>query len=102
MVFAPGCRDGQARVRLCSRPVSSIADLADEAKALWIAERPANSRPLPGRLHSADWGCVALLANPEAVGSDQMLAQWAKRTVLEKDQHGRPTYDSTLYAVKGM
>ena len=102
MVFAPGCPDGQAKVRLCSRPVSSIADLVDEAKALWVAERPANSQPLPGRLHSADWGCVALLANPEAIGSEQMLAQWAKRTVLEKDQHGRPTYDSTLYAVKRM
>jgi hypothetical protein len=102
MVFAPGCPDGLAKVRLCSRPVSSIADLVDEAKALWVAERPANSQPLTGRLHSDDWGCVALLANPEAIGSQELLARWAKRTVLEKDRHGRPTYDSAPYTVKGM
>lgn len=102
MVFAPGCPDGQAKVRLCSRPVSSIADLVDEAKALWVAERPPNSRPLPGRLHSADWGCVALLANPEAGDTQQVLGQWAKRVALEKDQRGRPTYDSTSYMVKGI
>lgn len=102
MVFAPGCPDGQAKVRMCSRPLSSLADLTDEAKALWAAERPPNSRPLPGRLHSAEWGCVALLASPEAVDSQHMLARWAKRVALEKDQHGRPTYDATFYAVKGM
>jgi hypothetical protein len=103
MVFAPGCPDGgTAKVRLCLRNVSSIADLLDEAKALWVAERPPNSPPLPGRLRSTDWGCVALLANPEAVGSQELLDHWAERTVLEKDQHGCPTYDSTLYAVKGI
>jgi hypothetical protein len=97
MVFAPGCPDGQAKVRLCLHPVSSIVDLVDEAKALWVAERPANSQPLPGRLHSADWGCVALLANPEAADTRQVLGQWAKRVALEKDQRGRPTYDGTSY-----
>ena len=102
MVFAPGCPDGRAKVRLCSRPVSSIADLVDEAKALWVAERPANSQPLPGRLHSDDWGSVVLLANPEAVGSQELLERWAKRVVLEKDRHRHPTYDSAPYTVKGM
>lgn len=102
MVFAPGCPEGRAKVRLCARPVSSIADLVEEAKALWTAERPAGSQPLPGRVHSANWGCVALLANPGAAGSQQLLDQWAKQVASEKDERKQSTYASRHYAVKGL
>ena len=99
MVFDPGCPDGQAKVRPCLRSVSSIADLVEEAKALWVAERPANSQPQPGRAHSAEWGCVALLANPGAVNSRRLLDDWAERVALEKDRDHRPTYSSKSYEV---
>jgi hypothetical protein len=101
MVFAPSSPAGQAKVRRCLHPVSSIADIVDEAKALWVAERPANSQPLAGRAHSADWGCVALLANPESMTSHRFLDDWAKRIALERNPDGSPTYDSTFYRVKG-
>jgi hypothetical protein len=48
MVFDPGCRDGQAKVRSCLRSVSSIADLVEEAKALWVAETSPQHRLVGG------------------------------------------------------
>jgi hypothetical protein len=102
MVYLPGCPDGQAKVRLCKRPVAGIDNLIEEAKALWVAERPANARPVAGRTHSADWGCVALLANPNFRDPQNILNGWAARVALEKDQHSHPTYHSELYAVQGV
>jgi hypothetical protein len=101
MVYAPGCPDGQAKVMGCLRPVSSIAEVVEQAEALWVAERPPNSRPLPGRKHSADWGCVALLLNQNGAAHQRLLDEWAERVSLERDQHGQPTYDNRHFTVRG-
>jgi hypothetical protein len=101
MVYAPACPHGQAKIRLCRNAAAGIHDIIDEAKALWVAERPANSRPLPDRSHSADWGCVALLINPTLPDLRNLSNKWTAQVSLERDQHGRPTYDSRLYAIKG-
>jgi hypothetical protein len=101
MVFSPGCPEGQAKVRRCLRPVSSIVDLVAEAKALWAAERPADSKPLTARAHSADWGCVALLPNPTVPSSHHLLDGWAKQIASERNSDGSPTYDRSYYSVKG-
>jgi hypothetical protein len=101
MVYAPGSPDGQAKIIGCLCPISSTADIVEHAKALWTAERPPFSRPLPGREHSADWGCIALLTSPNSALNQRLLAEWAERVALERDQRGQPTYESHYYTVRG-
>jgi hypothetical protein len=102
MVFAPGCTPGRAIVANCQRDVGSVDDLRAEAKELWLAERPAGSKLQRNREHSADWGCVALLANPATDGLAGILKAWAARISQEKDAAGHPTYDPALYSVAGV
>jgi hypothetical protein len=101
MVYAPGCREGRGKVMLCARPVSSSAEIIQEAKELWVAEQPSGTPPSADREHSADWGCVALLVNPSRDVSRRIVEEWAARVSRERDRQGRRTYDAEPYTVKG-
>ena|ERR1700737_2619814 len=101
MVYAPGCPEGQGKVMPCARLVSSSAELIQEAKALWVAEQRSGSRRYAEREHSADWGCVALLANPSGDVWRRIVEEWATRVSQERDRNGLRTYDATPYTVKG-
>lgn len=81
MVFSRLCDCGQARLVHCSRTVSSLEDLSAEAEHLWKAEQ-LNADP--GRI-ATDWGCVALLCNPERKISQDLLKAWADRVGQEPD-----------------
>ena len=56
-------------------------DLISEAECLWTAERPPKSKP-NGRI-SADWGCVALVENPDRPLPDELREAWTKRVSCE-------------------
>jgi hypothetical protein len=81
MVFSRLCEIGQAQVVRCSRGVPSAADLIAEAEHLWNAEQPAAG---VGRI-AADWGCVALLCNPQRNIPKDILTRWADRVANEPD-----------------
>ena len=73
---------GIAKVLPFSREIKSSADLIREVEFLWAAERKKTN--IDGTL-SASWGCVALLANPDAKLPDQFLDDWTERVSQEKD-----------------
>ena len=81
MVFSRLCEPGDAKVLRCTRSVSTAADLIAEAEALWKAEQPGAA---PGRI-AVDWGCVALLCNPERKIPEDMLKALAERVGREAD-----------------
>ena len=56
-------------------------DLINEAECLWTAERPPDREP-NGRI-SADWGCVALVENPDRPIPDELREAWTKRVSCE-------------------
>ena len=60
-------------------------DLMREAECLWAAE--AKAKPDAGKALSAEWGCVALLVNPNLTKSDQLrtiLDGWKERVSDER------------------
>jgi hypothetical protein len=75
-----GAQAGTAIIVGCLRPVSTVDDLILEAEWLWAAERNVKDRT---SALSADWGCVALLVNPNTGKGSSLLDAWAKRTRLE-------------------
>jgi hypothetical protein len=75
MVFSRLAGPGRAKVVQCARKLSTADDLIVEAQALWKAEQPTAA---PGRI-AADWGCVAVLCNPERKIPDEIWKEWAKR-----------------------
>lgn len=79
MVFSRLCEAGHAKVFRCTRRVATPADLMAEAEALWKAEQPGAA---VGRI-AADWGCVALLCNPERNVPGSVLKAWADRVERE-------------------
>lgn len=81
MVFSRLCEPGHAKVVRCSHTVSSVVDLIAEAEQLWAAEQPGAAA---GRI-AADWGCVALLCNPERKIPEDLLKEWAIRVSRESD-----------------
>jgi hypothetical protein len=81
MVFSRLCESGQAKMVHCSHTVSSLKDLIAEAEALWKAEQQGAA---PGRI-AVDWGCVALLCNPERKIPKDILQGWANRVHREPD-----------------
>jgi hypothetical protein len=83
MVFSPGFKElGQAKAIPCSNLISSASDLVHEAELLWAAERKL---PQPDGRLSANWGCVALLPNPERDVPKQLLDDWAHRISRERN-----------------
>jgi hypothetical protein len=81
MVFSRSTQAGRARVVRCSRAITSADDLIAEALRLWEAEELSVNT---GRI-ATDWGCVALLCNPERRISREFVEAWARRV---KDQQG--------------
>ena len=79
MVFSRLAKPGQAKVVQCRHAISTAADLVAEAQALWKAEQPTAAA---GRI-AADWGCVALLHNPERKIPEEILKGWEKRVADE-------------------
>jgi hypothetical protein len=83
MVFFPHRSEdqlGQAIVVPCRRDVSSSADLIREAEWLWSAEDnkvPSLCCSSPKQNISANWGCVALMGNPESEIPHNLLREWA-------------------------
>jgi hypothetical protein len=81
MVFARLCAWGHAKLVHCSRKVLSCDDLITEAEHLWKAEQPAAKA---GRI-AADWGCVALLCNPDRKIPQDLLKGWAEHVGRDPD-----------------
>jgi hypothetical protein len=79
MVFSPSAPAGHARVVWCSHTIASAEDLITEAVKLWEAE---SLEEHTGRI-AADWGCVALLCNPERQIPANILDEWAMRVDRE-------------------
>jgi hypothetical protein len=75
MVFARGCAPGQAKAVPCRNEIRTANDLVEEAEHLWTAER---TKPPNGRI-SANWGCVALMANPHRAIPAELLDGWTAR-----------------------
>lgn len=81
---------------------TSIADILGQAEALWLAERPPYTRPAPGQLHSASWGCVAILFQADGNIPSIVLDEWAEHVADECNGPGRTkNYDPAAYSVKG-
>src|SRR5438128_6330454 len=83
MVYAPGTPPWRAKVVACKRAMVSLGDIVDEAAALWGAEQSTEVEPAPGERHSAHWGCVALLPNPNSCLPGNLLEGWAHRVSQE-------------------
>ena len=78
MVFSPGLSDeayGDAIVAPCKSK-----ELVGEAEWLWAAERNIAK---PSDRISADWGCVALLENPERRMPQDLRDEWTERVSRE-------------------
>jgi len=84
MVFSRLCPAGHAKLIRCSHTIVTLQDLITEAEWLWKAEQP---RAKAHRI-AADWGCVALLCNPEREIPADLLSRWAERVDREPD-YGR-------------
>jgi hypothetical protein len=88
MVFGSVPTLGQARVVPCKKSVSTGKDLIDEAEWLWAGERrdvPRDEHQLDHEL-SSDWGCVALLTNPNAHIHQSWRDCWANRVSAESEE----------------
>lgn len=93
MVFSSDClrrcllrnRLGQAKAIRCRGPITSIQDLVIEAQRLWDAEsknRQAGVRLSP-EASGENWGCVALLVNPNSDVPQNLLDAWSDRVATE-------------------
>lgn len=79
MVFSRSAEAGQAKAVPCAHTVSTLRDLLAEAERLWRAEQPSAGK----HRIAANWGCVALLCNPDKEIPDELLAGWAERVADE-------------------
>jgi hypothetical protein len=102
MVYAPGTPPGQAKVVPCNHAIAFLKDIVTEAAALWAAEQSNDVKSPPGEPHSAQWGCVGLLPNPNSTIPGHLLDQWAQHVSGERSSRDRArNYDPAKYAVKG-
>lgn len=100
MVYAPATPLGRAKVVPCKQHVASLKDIVKEAAALWAAEQNEEVQPPPTELHSAQWGCVGLLPNPQRDIPGHLLEGWAQRVSRERSiRNGAKNYDTVKYAV---
>jgi hypothetical protein len=81
MVFSRLCPAGQAKLVSCSHTISSAKDLIAETQHLWKAEQPGAAA---GRV-AANWGCTAILCNPEREIPEDILRGWAERVGRESE-----------------
>lgn len=80
MVFSTGLTENQFGCGIVI-PCQS-QDLIKEAECLWTAERPGNKKP--NRRISSDWGCIALLLNPNSAVFDEPRNYWTERISKER------------------
>jgi hypothetical protein len=93
---------GQGKVIACQEHATSVADIFNQAKALWIAERPPDAQPAPGQPHSATWGCVAMLVRPNSQIPSSVFDEWARQMAQERGRpSGAKNYNPAAYNVKG-
>lgn len=90
MVFSQLCLRrshglGTGKAIPLKNPIDTIEQLIHEAELLWTAER--NKSHSNDRL-SANWGCVALLVNPDSQVPAELLEGWKNR-VAKEPQYGR-------------
>jgi hypothetical protein len=81
MVFGTVPSLGQARVVPCKNAVTSLRELIGEAEWLWSAELravPISKDSVPHKT-SSEWGCVGMLANPNARVPEGCVEGWACR-----------------------
>ena len=78
MVFSPGLSEEQFGHGIVV-PFKS-RDLVQEAECLWTAER---DRGRTNQRISGDWGCIALVENPERPISHDVRQAWAERLSRE-------------------
>ena len=81
MVFSPGLDEENFGTAIAIPCRSS--DLVNEAECLWTAERRYGSTP-NGRI-LADWGRIAVLANPERPASREIQDRWSERVSREPE-----------------
>lgn len=79
MVFSRLCKSGQGLAVRCTRGISSPAELFAEAEALWKAEQPNAA----AHRIASDWGCVALLPNPDRKIPAEIVRAWGERVGRE-------------------
>jgi hypothetical protein len=79
MVFSEQAAEGRAKVVRCRCDVSTPADLFIEAEYLWAAERNV----APNGSLASDWGCVALLCNPDRTTAQDLASGWVRRVSAE-------------------
>ena len=79
MVFSRRCEPGQGIVVRCTRGVSTSEDLVAEAAALWKAEQPSAGADRIG----SNWGCIALLCNPDRRIPEEIVKAWGERVGRE-------------------
>jgi hypothetical protein len=101
MVYAPTTPPGRAKVVPCKHEIASFKEMVAGATALWAAEQSEERKPPPGQLHSAQWGCVGLLPNPNSDIPGHLLEAWAERVAGENSSRNGAKNDPTKYAVKG-
>ncbi len=85
IVFDRTSKLGEALSVPCINTVHSSADLIDEAMHMWSAEMNGDNKSMQ---ISANWGCSALLLNPECRAEDKIanavIAGWAARVEEER------------------
>jgi hypothetical protein len=102
MVYAPETPPGQAKVVPCKHDIASPEDIVTEAAALWAAEQSGDAGPPPAGSHSAQWGCVGLLPNPQGNVPNDLLEAWAQHVSAQRSgRNGARNYDPANYAVRG-
>jgi len=79
MVFSRLCEPGQGLVVQCTRVVTTSEDLLAEATALWAAEQPSAVADQIG----SNWGCVAILCNPDRRIPADIVEAWGERVGRE-------------------
>lgn len=87
MVLSRSARTGHARAVGCTHPISTADDLIAEAQFLWDAEVKERTN---GCI-AANWGCVALLPNPQAPIPNDMLSAWAGH-VQQQPNYGKVSH----------
>jgi hypothetical protein len=89
MVFSGQAAEGSAQAVRCRKDIVTFDDLSEEADRLWAAER--NDKP--DRSTSRDWGCVALLCNPDRNIPESLTDAWAGH-VARRSSYGSMCHTS--------
>jgi hypothetical protein len=84
MVFSRRCYRSKLGIGLlvpCRAEIGSGDDLILEARKLWNAERNSNGSD---GVTASTWGAIGLLANPNRIIPDEILALWKRHALRER------------------